>query len=319
MHTFFLLLAILLTGLVAGGGAAVLGTLPPGGRRPLALLVLSSPLGLLGFGAYHVIPLFWMECSPLTGWDRVAVIGLLSAMGAVPAGAVVVNSVRLLLVERVLTSCLPLDHEPLRSRLSSLALRHGCAVPNIRLLETDAPLAVAGGLRQPAVVLSTWMIEQLDADELDAVFCHELAHTGRADYVVRWLSRLLRDATVYLPSSWYALSVVETDEELHADAQAVRVTGHPLAMASALGKVWHGALGAPAMLQLGSLAGYAGGGPTLLETRLTRLLNGTADHQASMASRGFATLGIFTLVGLAPRLLLVGAAALPLICMVRPD
>ncbi|MHB8620115.1 MAG: hypothetical protein ACYDAG_11195 [Chloroflexota bacterium] len=77
--------------------------------------------------------------------------------------------------------------------------------------------------------------------DLDAVFAHELVHISRRDYLIRWWARLLRDMTIYLRSSWYALRAMETEEELRADAEAVNVTRRPLAMASALGKIWRAA------------------------------------------------------------------------------
>ena len=52
---------------------------------------------------------------------------------------------------------------------SGFAERVGLAGPLFRVLPSDSPLAVAGGLRQPSVVLSTWLFDHLDPLELESV------------------------------------------------------------------------------------------------------------------------------------------------------
>ena len=317
MHAFFLLLALLFAGLAAGAGSVLLRLVPAGGRRLLALGVLVTPPLALAFAAYHVTPLFWMDCSPLVGWDRIATLALLGALGAVAAIAVIVNCARLILIERLRGACSALSAEDRQALLPAFSGRRDVAPPDVRLLHADAPLAVAGGLRRRAVVLSTWLLEHLDPEELAAVFAHELVHASRRDYLTRWVARVLRDATVYLPSAWYALAVVEMDEELYADAEAVKLTGRPLAMASALGKVWAAALTSRPLV-LAGLPNYAANSQALLEERLSRLIDGKAEQKSPAVVRGLAAVGILSLSGIVPRLLLMGVAALPLICTIRP-
>ena len=88
------------------------------------------------------------------------------------------------------------------------------------------------------MLLSTWMVEQLDQRELEAVITHELAHVARRDTLVLWVGRMLRDAFWYLPTSRTAYHLLEQEKELACDDLAVTVTQRPLAMASALTKVW---------------------------------------------------------------------------------
>jgi hypothetical protein len=87
---------------------------------------------------------------------------------------------------------------------------------------------------------------------------------------------------------------------------------------SALGKVWAGALTSPRPLVLAGLPNYAGNSQALLEERLSRLMDGKVEQKSSAMVRGLAGLGILSLSGLVPRLLLMGATALPLVCSVRP-
>jgi beta-lactamase regulating signal transducer with metallopeptidase domain len=73
---------------------------------------------------------------------------------------------------------------------------------------------------------------------LEAVIMHELAHVARRDTLVLWVGRMLRDAFWYLPTSRTAYHLLEQEKELACDDLAVAVTHRPLALASALTKVW---------------------------------------------------------------------------------
>lgn len=316
MHTLFLLSALLFAAAVGGIGAGLLRLVPPGGARPLALAVLAAPPFVLGLAVLHLFPRFWATCAPLAGWDAVASFGLVAMLGGVALGAIVLSLARLVLVERLL-GCAPAADPALRARAAALADRLGLPQPALGLLRTDAPLAVTGGLRRPTIVLSTWLVERLDGAELEAVFAHELAHLRSRDHLVRWAARLLRDMTVYLPSGWYALRALEAEQELAADARAVEATARPLAMASALGKVWAGALSPARPIGLAGLPAYAGSSAALLEERLNRLLDGRARATRPLTGRLIATAAAVSVGEMAPRALTVGATALPLMCSVR--
>lgn len=263
MHALLLLAALLLAATTGGLGALLLRLVPAGGRRPLAFVVLAAPAFVLGLAVLHLVPALWPACTPLDGWDRVVSIALLAALATAALGGLVVNAARLWQVERLLRSC-PAAGDALVSRTAALAERLGVAAPAVRILPAGGPLAASGGLRRPTVVLSPWLIERLDERELDGVLAHELAHLARRDHLAGWLGRLLRDMMAYLPSSWYALRVLQEEEELGADAVAVEATRRPLAMASALGKVWRGALGARSSAGLAALPGYAGSAAPLI-------------------------------------------------------
>lgn len=315
MHTLFLLSALLLAAAVSALGALLLRLTPAEGRRSLALVVLGAPLFTLALAAFHVMPLFWTECSPLVGWDRVASLGILAGVGGVALGALAINLSRLLLIERLLSACPPLRSADLEARTGALADQLGLRAPALRLLRLDAPLALGGGLRRPTIVVSSWLIDQLDRRELDGVLGHELGHLARRDHLTRALGRLLRDATVYLPGAWYALRALEADEELSADALAVGLTGRPLAMASALGKVWRAAMANPRPAGFAGLPAYAGTSPSLMEERLSRLLAGRTRPPSRWHGRLVAGAAALSVGGITPQLLVAGSSAMPLVCM----
>jgi Zn-dependent protease with chaperone function len=278
--------------------------------------VLGLPPAVLVLATTHLIPLFWAECAPLIGWDRIASFSLLGVLAAAGLGAAGLGIARLALVDRLLPACTLVADSVLTADVIALAQGVGLAPPALRVLPSQSPLAVAGGLRRPSVVLSTWLLEHLDHHELESVVTHELAHLARRDYLMRWLAQLLRDATVYLPGAWYALRVLEADGELSADALAVTATGRPLAMASALGKVWR----AMSTAEYGGLAGvpgYATSSADLIEERLKRLVTGQALPKSAVLGRLVAGVSLVGIGELAAQLLALSATTIPFVCTMR--
>lgn len=317
MHTLFLLSALLLAVAVGGIGAGLLRLLPTGGRRSLALVVLAAPPLVLALAITHLVPRFWAACAPFAGWDLVASISLLVGLGGIGLVALGINLARLALVERLLRACPPAGDPALLANVAALAGRLGVTPPILLLLRLEAPLAASGGLGRRGIVLSTWLLDRLDARELEAVLTHELAHLARRDHLSRWLGRLLRDATLYLPSSWYALGVLEAEEELGADALGVGVTRQPTAMASALAKLWRRTVAAPGPLALAGVPGYGAGSAAVLEERLSHLLEPRAPR-SHLPGRVLAGASALFVGGIAPRLLAASAGGLPLVCTLRP-
>jgi beta-lactamase regulating signal transducer with metallopeptidase domain len=88
------------------------------------------------------------------------------------------------------------------------------------------------------MLLSTWMVDHLDQQELEAVLMHELVHVRRRDYLLNWVALLLRDAFFYLPTSRIAFRQLHYEKELASDDLVAQSTKRPLALASALTKVW---------------------------------------------------------------------------------
>lgn len=316
MHTLFILLALLFAAAASLTGALLLRLTPPGERRSLALMVLTAPVFIFGMAASHAVPRLWTDCEPLVGWDRMATLGLMAAVGGTLLLALAWNLGRALLVQRLLNACGTPSRARL-DRLETLARQAGVRVPALRVLTLDGPLAATGGFPRPSIVLSDWVLDHLDARELDAVLAHELAHLGRWDHVVRWMAHVLRDATIYLPGAWYALRVLERDQELRADAVALRVTHRPLALASSLVKMWQAVGTGTATPSLGSLPSFGGHG-YLIEERLRCVL--AADQLSGHRWRGRALAGAAALsVGaFGPRALAAMASALPLMCSLRP-
>jgi beta-lactamase regulating signal transducer with metallopeptidase domain len=214
--------------------------------------------------------------------EQVAALdGLMTlGMAALVIGAIALGSLRHLLLVRFMrqiTLAAPSDLQALAGRL---AIRLGVTQPHLRLRVSDQPLALTYGLCRPKLVLSTWMVERFDRDELEAVLAHELAHIARRDYLVVWLATMCRDAFCYLPTSWIALKQLRSEKEVACDDLAIGVTHSSLGLASALAKVWQQAIVAPAPSMAQSLAEAS----NVIEGRITRLLEtsqATTSHRST--------------------------------------
>lgn len=120
----------------------------------------------------------------------------------------------------------------------TLCQQAGVAIPRIVLLDRPYCQAWTCGLLHPVVVLTTGLVEQLDRLELEAVLAHEIAHIKRKDYLTNWITAVLKDVTFFNPVSYWAATVLKTEQEKAADDLAVSFTGKPLVYGSTLIKVW---------------------------------------------------------------------------------
>jgi len=241
-------------------------------RRDMQCFVLGVPLlGLwLGFvGLHHFLGRTCFSRAP--SWDVLVGAALPLGMGLIASGALLLGVGRLVLLACVVTrGSLPAGPR-LQGLTDDLAHRLGAARTRVLLRASDRPLAFAFGLWQPTVLLSTWMVEHLDSRELEAVLAHELEHVARHDSLVVWLATILRDAFFYLPPCRAAYLQLQREKELACDDLAVSATHRPLAMASALAKVWLHATEGPRAARFGKVQSMVGDGE-LIDGRLERLL-----------------------------------------------
>ena len=123
-----------------------------------------------------------------------------------------------------------------RAALARLAARGLVGrMPAARVAAVATPQVV--DWRRPVLLVPPRLAAQLEADELDAVLLHELAHVRRGD--LRWnlLQRLLLAMLWFHPVAWRLQAGVARERERCCDALAVRHGASPSALARALVKL----------------------------------------------------------------------------------
>ena len=99
-----------------------------------------------------------------------------------------------------------------------------------------------------------------------------------------WLATVLRDAFFYLPTSWAAYRQLSHEKELVCDDLAIGSTHRPLALASALAKVWQHTANGACYVQFGAAQQVIGAGESINE-RIERLLDAPPATENKQRSR----------------------------------
>lgn len=97
-------------------------------------------------------------------------------------------------------------------------------------------MVAAAGIRSPRIVVSTGALLQLDDEELAAGLEHERGHVARHHRFATVLGQLMFGLARPLPGSRRALDALHFHLERDADEYAVKRTGDPVALASAICK-----------------------------------------------------------------------------------
>jgi beta-lactamase regulating signal transducer with metallopeptidase domain len=259
-------------------------------RRAMQLLVLITPLVslivLMG-GLQHVLNQGCALDTP--AWDAILDLITLLLVGGNIIGALGLGLGRLALMKRVMRQQEVIADPDLQALVDHFAQQRGLPRLCLQLVPSDRPVAVLYGIRRPIILLSTWMVDHLDQQELEAVLMHELVHVRRRDYLLNWVALLLRDAFFYLPTSRIAYRQLHYEKELATDDLVAQSTKRPLALASALTKVWLSLAGDASTHLVQSLLERR----ELIAGRVERLLD-TQNPTAGKPLMGFFSLGVGT-------------------------
>lgn len=238
---------------------------------------------VLPAGLWHLFDSLCIRTAP--SWDQALDIGVIVLFSASIPGSIVLGSIRLCLMQMTMKRQFSLCHPPLEARVKRFTSKHGIASVRLHVVSSPHPLSLTYGLWHPTLVVSTWMAEHLDQEELEAVLTHEIAHIRRADYRRNWIALLLRDAFFYLPSVRSTYHHLQQERELACDDLVTQMTHRPLVLASALTKVWLHMTEDASVSLAQTLAGSQKG----LEYRITRLLAASSTDQQQLTSFSFSS------------------------------
>lgn len=270
MHTLFLLAAILLAlGLATGAPLLAERFRRPQGRAMAQLVLLALPPLVVAVSSLTLLVMTQMECFGHCGlWDQMASL----VVATIGLGWLALRLVRFAERSHRLQRMVAVLGITRDSRVChTMRFLTPRSIP-VRVLSCDQPLAFVHGWRDPSIVLSAWLVENLDAPELEAVLAHEVAHVIRGDGPIVWWASLFQQCWPMRPQRavWELLLA---EGELATDRMAVKRTGRPLALASALQKIL--AFPAERMRSLSALSAapaFHDGGAALIERRIVRLI-----------------------------------------------
>jgi Zn-dependent protease with chaperone function len=112
--------------------------------------------------------------------------------------------------------------------------------PDIFIADDDDLIIYSTTGNNPAIFLSTGLINNLECEELQASIAHEFEHIRRSRRSILILTYLIRVLQFFSPATLVEFRKVVEDEEKICDDAAVEITGKPGALAEALKKLRHG-------------------------------------------------------------------------------
>jgi len=124
-----------------------------------------------------------------------------------------------------------------RKLTKRLAYKNRDLGTEIIVVKDEAFIALSIGLRKPAIVVSSAVLEMFTDDEVKAILLHEWHHCRNRDNAKLFLAKMLTEGFGYLPIMNPVLRYYHTWTELLADRFAIRRMGTELPLASVLLKL----------------------------------------------------------------------------------
>ena len=108
----------------------------------------------------------------------------------------------------------------------------------LQVANVDAPVSFAIAGKRKMIVLSEQLMKLLDINELEAVIAHELAHLKRGPSKIKLLAATYRSIITFDPLIRLIEAAIYRESEYMADQASALVTGKPMALVSALLKIY---------------------------------------------------------------------------------
>ncbi|AFC33937.1 putative M56 family peptidase [Paenibacillus mucilaginosus 3016] len=118
-----------------------------------------------------------------------------------------------------------------------LTERYGLGPGELQVIDHPDAIALTMGLLRPKIVLSTGLLQMLEPGELEAIVYHEQFHLQHRDPLKTMLMTGCADVLWYIPILKWNSKQYSAAREVLADAAAIRKTGEPVHLGSALLKL----------------------------------------------------------------------------------
>ncbi len=136
-------------------------------------------------------------------------------------------------------SCVPVDPTILDTRVRETLARNGpsksaSSRPAALCTSDLVHVPTAIGLVKPAVVLPSWILQELPPQDLNQILLHELAHLRRWDDWTNLAQKLVKALFFFHPAVWWIERQVSLEREMACDDAVVAETASPRAYAECL-------------------------------------------------------------------------------------
>jgi beta-lactamase regulating signal transducer with metallopeptidase domain len=132
------------------------------------------------------------------------------------------------------SSCVPVDPSMLDAQVRDTLARAESLRP-VALCTSDlVQVPTAIGLVEPAVILPSWILQELSPQELNQILLHELAHLRRWDDWTNLAQKLVKALFFFHPAVWWIERQVSLEREMACDDAVVAETCSPRAYAECL-------------------------------------------------------------------------------------
>jgi Zn-dependent protease with chaperone function len=176
---------------------------------------------------------------------------LLAVFGALPLSSLLRRYSPTILLRNAKNLSSP--QPDLTAAFETICTKIGVADAELRISKTRLPISFVVDLKRPVVVISERLLSLLSTDEIDAVMAHELAHVKNSDTTLKAMVTAYRTALPHDPIIRLVEAAFHREREMVADETAVKATGKPLSLASALLKI-HGAFPSNSLRSHGTLS-----------------------------------------------------------------
>jgi beta-lactamase regulating signal transducer with metallopeptidase domain len=111
-------------------------------------------------------------------------------------------------------------------------LNHASSIALCTSDQVQVPTAI--GFFQPAIVIPSWLLDDLSAQELNQILLHELAHLRRRDDWTNLIQKVVKALFFFHPAVWWIEKKISLEREMACDDAVLAATSQPRAYAECL-------------------------------------------------------------------------------------
>ncbi len=137
----------------------------------------------------------------------------------------------------VLCDLAPVRDPDLRRRVRTMAIRLGCPIPKLCVVEADLATPFVVGCRSPILVFPSALLRSLRGNEIEGIIAHELSHIRGKDLAINFALEVVRSLLFFSPAHEAIVRRLAEETEKRCDREACELLGKPHWLASGLSKV----------------------------------------------------------------------------------